>query len=75
MEIGTHGSISKAYYADWYQVNWGLGTSTSGYKGTSFNKSYIPSLASSLGSNYFTNDTKGINDGYPILKWELEIEN
>jgi len=28
-----------------------------------------------LGADYFTEDIKGINDGYPILKWELEKFN
>lgn len=40
-----------------------------------FNENGIDGLPSKLGTTYFTSDTKGINNGYPILKWELEIEN
>ena len=75
--IGHHttGNLSNAYYADWIDCNWAYGYGSGTLGCTSFGKDEISGLPAKLGSTYFTNDTKGINNGYPILKWELEIED
>lgn len=31
----------------------------------------LKGYASNLGTEYFTADTTGINNGFPILKWQL----
>lgn len=75
--VGRHfrGTLDNIYYANWNTTNWVAGTNTNSSKCYSFNKDEILGLPAKLGSTYFTNDTKGINNGYPILKWELEIED
>ena len=32
----------------------------------------LKGYANNLGTEYFTEDDIGINDGFPILKWEKE---
>lgn len=70
----VYGSVSNCFFANWTNLPWCTGRVNGVYKeeGTGYAKNEVSSLINKLGSTYFCNDEKGINDGYPVLKWQNE---
>ena len=68
--------VSDTHFGNWTNIYWGVGvdnTSTDDFN-YGLTRAEFNSSENWLNTTYFTNDTKGINNGFPILKWELEIE-
>lgn len=42
------------------------------YKIKALSAEEMPDVLNIIGSSYFTEDTNNINNGYPILKWQVE---
>ena len=69
----TVGTVSNSYcitntaYSYWRAMS---STSTDGRVSAEVLKTY----ASQLGEAY-TNDSTNINNGYPVLKWQVEVNN
>jgi len=62
-------SISNCW---WTSANAGLGNSGSMTASAKVTEDTLKGYVNNLGTEYFTEDDIGINDGFPILKWEKE---
>lgn len=69
---GTKADVMNCYYSTSQPVSGNGGTVNSCLQKTQ-EEMKTTNFCTNLG-DAFTNDTAGINDGYPILKWELEIK-
>ena len=67
-------SVSSCFYSTWKTPNWPNGANCSIQSGkfVGFAENEISSLSSKLDITYFENDINGINQGYPVLKWQNE---
>lgn len=59
-------------YCYWTTELDGLGNGGSSSYSSRVSQDTLKGYASRLGTTYFADDTTGINNGFPILKWQLE---
>ena len=64
--------ISNNYWTSSSETSYGRGYKSSNSGAEKVDESTLKGYASVLGDEFWTTDTKNINNGYPILKWQLE---
>lgn len=70
--IMGEGANSSFQYCWWTTEHPGYGNRGSSSYSSQVSEETLKGYASRLGTTYFTDDTVGINNGFPILKWQLE---
>lgn len=64
-------TFENNYWLDTCGANYGIGTKNSNVGAEPITSNELKNLAETLGDTY-TSDTTNINNGYPILKWQLK---
>lgn len=49
--------------------------SSDSYKISALSAEEMPDVLTIINKNYFVEDTEGINNGYPLLAWQVDTSN